>query len=348
MSKIAPIPSSGLNDNLNGRFTRREFLNKLTVIFGSAAIAILLLTACASAPAATPTGTPTVTPSSTATATATRAPSLTPTVPAPTVAPTAQPTEAAAPTPAAKEVKVGVSQATSVVVDYNAKDPKGYTTANTQEAKQGSEVTLVVKDGKYVTFQGFVQVKTKDGKTGFVPQDTLTQLPQLNEKNSDELTAFQVQNALNAPLLKNYGVSGKSSTTLAALFKEKGDALYTANSPLSLEGLEYFVPGHPLGVTHDQQGNLVLTIQGKEPTDIRTVKMIVSPDKPMSFQTTSNKGKITVFHTADNSVAAELVIKVLMSEYKNIVGDIGYVFVASRQPNIAQRSGLWGVINFRY
>jgi carboxymethylenebutenolidase len=43
-----------MSNNLNAHFTRREFLNKLTLIFGSAAIASTFTAACAPAPTATP------------------------------------------------------------------------------------------------------------------------------------------------------------------------------------------------------------------------------------------------------------------------------------------------------
>jgi|GEM_PF-1261431 len=315
----------------------------------------LALVACA--PPATPTAAPATTLPPTATATATLAPSPTstlfvPTV-APTPAPTPTPTETAVPTPAAKEVKVGVSQATSVVVDYNAKDLRGYTTANTQEAKPGSEVTLVVKDGKYVTFQGFVQVKTADGKTGFVPQDTLAQLPQLNEKNSDELTAYQVQSQMNIPRLRNFGVDPKTSPASIAqwIAKEDGKYAFQNNLPEGLEAYEYAVSGHLLGVTHDTQGNLVFTIQGKEPTDIRKVTMVVSPDKPMTFQTqNSNKSKQTsVFFTTNSCAAAEIATMVFANEYNAILAgsNKGVVFVGSTLPYYSQRAGnYWGVVDF--
>jgi carboxymethylenebutenolidase len=111
MRKLVPFPSSETGDDLirnypiegfveayrDGRLTRREFLNKLTVTFGSAAMASTFLAACAPTPTATPvpptatavptaapTARPTAAPSPTAASAATKAPAA-PTAPIPTV-----------------------------------------------------------------------------------------------------------------------------------------------------------------------------------------------------------------------------------------------------------------------
>ena len=107
MSKIVPILGSETRDDLmrdyptedyqNRRFTRREFLNKLTVLFGGAAIASTFPAACAPTPTATP-----VPP--TATAVPTARPTAVPTT-APTAVPTTAPTTAPSPTAASAATK---------------------------------------------------------------------------------------------------------------------------------------------------------------------------------------------------------------------------------------------------
>jgi carboxymethylenebutenolidase len=80
-----------MNNNSNGRFTRREFLNTLAATLGGTAIASTFPAACAPAPTATPvpptarpTTAPTSAPSPTAASAATKPPAA-PATPIPTV-----------------------------------------------------------------------------------------------------------------------------------------------------------------------------------------------------------------------------------------------------------------------